>query len=156
MYTGTITGGLEPAAPLYLKNALDKLLETFGPEELASAGPGRHEVDGEAVYVNIACYETGPRQEKTPEAHDRYADVHIMLRGIEAIGISARAGQKVEKDLRETEDAVLYSTGMEDERQVVLREGELLVCLPGDIHRPGCRVDGAQTIKKAILKVLIA
>ena len=80
----------------------------------------------------------------------------IMLRGIEAIGISARAGQKVEKDLRETEDAVLYSTGMEDERQVVLREGELLVCLPGDIHRPGCRVDGAQTIKKAILKVLIA
>lgn len=155
MYTGTITDGLEPAAPQYLKNALDKLLEVFGVEKLAAMETGRYEVDGESVYVNIACYETRPQQEKTPEAHDKYADVHIMLWGIEAIGISARADQKVEKDLRETEDAVLYSTGMEDERKAFLKEGDLLVCLPGDIHRPGCEVNGAHVIKKAILKVRI-
>ena len=38
---------------------------------------------------------------------------------------------------------------------VVLREGDFLICYPGDAHRTAVAVEGSKKIKKAIFKVRI-
>ena len=46
---------------------------------------------------------------------------------------------------------------MEGEKNssVILRDGDFLICYPGDGHRTAVAVDGPEQIKKAIFKVSI-
>ena len=43
----------------------------------------------------------------------------------------------------------------EKKASVILQDGDFLICYPSDGHRTAVAVDGPETIKKAIFKVLI-
>lgn len=67
-----------------LDTAIDYLLEN-GLELLV---PGRNEVDGEDVFVNRFHYTTMPQEEAAFEAHEFYADIHLLAEGREYIGVT--------------------------------------------------------------------
>lgn len=150
MLKGNINQPLPAGAPEWLHTAVEFLrAQGWAGKE------GRYPICGEALYVNLAEVDTLPASQRSPEAHDMYADVHLVLEGEECIGITPRAGQPPERDLRGQEDVVLYAKELPDAQQIVLHEGEYLVCMPQDIHRPGCAVQKPKRIRKAIVKARV-
>ena len=151
MLKGNINQPLPADAPQWLPRALEFLREC----NWHSCQPGRYPIRGDELYVNLAEVDTLPAEQRFPEAHDLYADVHLVIEGEERIGITLRADQPLEKDLRGQEDAVLYAKDLPDAQQIILHEGEYLVCMPQDIHRPGCAVQQSKRIRKVIVKAKV-
>ncbi len=107
---------------------------------------GKHEIDGENVFVNIQEY---VQQEKEPayEAHARYADIQLVLRGSERFRWGTGAPGPLKGDFREV-------TGVEDHVEFTLRENQFVIFLPGEAHAPGLPENGPAFCRKAVVKVL--
>ena len=118
----------------------------LGTTDFAALALGRHEIDGENVFVNIQEY---TQQEKEPayEAHDRYADIQLVLRGSERFRWGTGAPGPLKGDFREV-------TGVEDGVEFTLGEGQFVIFLPGEAHAPGLPEKGPALCRKAVVKVL--
>ena len=132
--------------PARIKQALD----FARTHDLAALPKGRNEIAGDDVYVNIAHYTTGAREEKIWEAHRIYADVHVLAAGTERIDVSAIERMKM-GDYDPARDFI--PAAGEVDASVVMHPGDFLVCLPSDVHRSGVMVDRPAPLKKGIFKV---
>ena len=107
---------------------------------------GKHEIDGENVFVLMQEY---TQQEKEPayEAHDRYADIQLMLRGSERFRWGLGVPGPLKGDFREV-------TQVKAPVEFTLRENQFVIFLPGEAHAPGLPEKGAALCRKAVVKVL--
>ena len=121
--------------------------------DLVSWEKGRHEIDKDRLFVNIVEYTTTVPEERFWEAHRRYLDVHLMLRGTEQIDLNFIRNMKTGEFVEEEDFLPMVG---EKNSSVILRDGDFLICYPSDGHRTAVAADGPQTIKKAIFKVLIS
>ena len=131
---------------------LDLALEHITPEFLASVGSQRVELKGGDVYAARFTYETIPAEESFFEAHRKYLDIHLMLRGSERVEI-APPECLTEFDRAEAND--FYAYRGEGDYKLVLSPGDFLVVFPGDAHRIKMQVDGPKTVSKVVFKVKI-
>ena len=65
----------------YLEKGIKECFEYAKTHDLASFEKGSHEIDGDRLFVNIVEYTTTTPEERFWEAHKKYLDVHVMLRG---------------------------------------------------------------------------
>lgn len=133
----------------------EKILSCFAyakAHALKDMEPGSYQIDGDRFYVNLAEYITAPREEKFWEAHRKYLDIHLLLKGAEQIDLGFI--QNMEQKEYVLKEDFLPLEG-EAAAQITLREGDFLVCFPEDGHRTGVAAEKPQKIKKAIFKVLI-
>ena len=72
----------------FLKQREQEALKYAAQNSLAELDPGRHDVDGDRLYFNLAEYETKLPEEGFWEAHRQYVDIHVMLRGKEKIFVN--------------------------------------------------------------------
>lgn len=79
---------------------LDTALSFLQKCDLKTLVHGRNEVDGEKVYINRFDYETLPFAETFFEAHEEYADIHLLLSGEENIGVSEPAFSEKQDGIR--------------------------------------------------------
>ena len=136
--------------------ALRKAFEVIKNTDFSDYAPGRQTIDGDSLYVNVADLETVIASERPPEAHNKYADIHVVMEGVEKIGIAPRDdAQVIVKDLLDTEDAVLFQPQIHDEHFLILNPGDFCLCMPEDIHRPACAADAPARLHKYIMKVLL-
>lgn len=112
--------------------------------------PGTYPIDGERFYVNIAEYTTAPEEEKFWEAHRKYLDIHLLLKGTERIDLGFIKDME-QKEYVPGEDFLPLEG--EAAARITLGEGDFLVCFPEDGHRTGVAARKPQNIKKAIFKV---
>ncbi len=112
-----------------------------------SLSPGRHELfDG--IYVNVFQYTT--KTGGLYEAHRKYLDIHILLKGTETVRIA---------DVQDLTEASAYSgesdclTGKAEGKAYVLKEGEYMVIFPEEAHLPGLQDGGPAEVTKAVIKV---
>ena len=120
--------------------------------KLAEFAKGKHEIDGERLFVNIVEYETAKAEERFWEAHRNYLDRHLMLDGIEQIELNFIQNMELEEFV--PEDDFLPMEG-EKNSSVILKNGDFLICYPADGHRTAVAAGCPQKIKKAIFKVRI-
>lgn len=113
---------------------------------------GRHDIDGDQLYFNVAEYTTAPAEEKKYEAHKAYIDVHYLMKGTERIDVAFVSN--MEQGEYEAEGDYLPVSGTPVAGAVMV-PGDFLVCYPEDGHCPGIQVRGPEAIKKAIFKVLL-
>lgn len=122
-----------------------RFLETA---DFASLAAGRTDIDGDKVFVNIQEY---TQQEKEPayEAHDRYADIQLVLTGSERFrwGVGEAGPLKNGKDLRSVQVDGPYV-------EFTLQKNQFVIFLPGEAHAPGLPEKGAAFCRKAVVKVL--
>ena len=111
--------------------------------------PGHYDMDGDNVWLNCFDYETIPEEESFYEAHERYGDIHIMLKGEEKVCIAHP--DTLEEYQRIPENDFIAYRG-EPSHTLILRPGTFLVVFPGDAHKIKMQVDGAKTVRKAVLK----
>lgn len=136
----------------FLEDAVKECFSYADSHDLISYEKGRHDIDDERLYVNIAEYTTTTAEERFWEAHRCYLDVHVMLRGTEQIDIGFTESM-VSKDYVEADDFLPLEG--EKNASVILKAGDFLICGPGDGHRTAVAADRPETIKKAIFKVRI-
>ena len=105
-------------------------------------------IDGENVFANLQ--ENMTRTDDLQfEAHDRYADIQVILRGTERFALGWDASIEPPQpgsDFRRCQA----------ERWVdfVLAENQFVIFLPGEAHAPGNAVQNSALCRKLVVKVL--
>lgn len=128
-----------------LPRAFDYVVST----DLAALEPGRHDIEGDDLYVNvIECDLKRPGEAKL-EVHDRYIDLQVVVSGLERFGWSERSDLRrplgdfdAERDIRFFDD--------EPQTYYTLKPGQFSIFLPEDAHAP---MVGEGRVKKLIVKI---
>ena len=137
----------------WLEEGVQKAFEYAKTHDLLSYEKGRHDIDGENLFVNIVEYETTAPENRFWEAHREYLDLHFMLRGPEQIDVNFIQNLRQEEYVPKDDFLPLFG---DPNSSVVLNEGDFLLAYPADAHRTAVAVDGKPAvIKKAIFKIKI-
>ena len=137
-------------SPLFPKaiSEMRRLLDENAPD-------GSYKIVGDELFINVMTYETKPRAEGLFETHRDYADIQMMIEGIEEIGFTADpCGLTVTEPYRP--DYELYA--MTDSYEgVSIERGKLCIILPPEPHAPGIAPDGIpHRVRKMVAKVRLA
>jgi biofilm protein TabA len=126
-----------------------KAFEFLHRKDLASLAPGRHELDGERLFIVVAKGDGAGREKAALEAHRKYIDIQFILCGSDDMGwkaVGQCAGSKgfdAAKDLGFfTDRPVSWAT---------VAAGEFAIFFPADVHAPG---GGKGPLHKIVVKVL--
>jgi YhcH/YjgK/YiaL family protein len=124
--------------------------------DLASLEPGRHDIEGDDIYVLIQHRPLKEPEAAAWESHRRYADIQLVLEGRERLGYALLHGSEAGDYDAEKDFCVLADLAGQ---QVDLDPGEFAVFLPHDAHRPLMAPDGVSPgtmVRKAVVKVRVA
>lgn len=117
---------------------------------LAALAPGRHEIDGERVFVNADVAELVAPSERRAELHRRYFDIQVPLEADELIGLAA-FDPAAPGSFDETRDVGFYGQPTEP---CEVRVGEFALIWPGTcLHAPACTAGAPRRARKLVFKV---
>ncbi|MEW9206081.1 N-acetylneuraminate anomerase [Citrobacter werkmanii] len=114
--------------------------------------PGRYELQGDNIFMNVMQFATQSPEQKKAELHQQYIDIQMLLSGEERIlfGMTDSARQCEEMHI---EDDYQLCSQIADEQAMVLKPGKFVIFMPGEPHKPGCAVEEPGEIKKVVIKV---
>lgn len=112
--------------------------------------PGRTEVDGDQVFAVCADYTTEPQEQLTFETHIVYADIHIMRRGTEYIGV-APADSLQEMERCEENDYIGYQGKVSCLAK--LDTESFIIVLPGEPHKVHIMDGSPLPVQKTVIKI---
>ncbi|HIB3091324.1 TPA: N-acetylneuraminate anomerase [Escherichia coli] len=138
------SAGLHPA----LQDALTLALAAR-PQEKA---PGRYELQGDNIFMNVMTFNTQSPVEKKAELHEQYIDIQLLLNGEERILFGMAGTARQCEEFHHEDDYQLCST-IDNEQAIILKPGMFAVFMPGEPHKPGCVVGKPGEIKKVVVKV---
>jgi len=117
--------------------------------DLKTLADGRYEIDGDAVYALVQRYTSKPPDRGRWEAHQRYADVQVVLEGTERIGYGQMTGfaRGTYDPATDTE----FLTG--DGGFMQLAPGDFVVLWPGEVHMPGMAAGAPAPVTKIVVKI---
>ena len=120
--------------------------------DLAAMECGRHDIDGDNIFVMVQELDLRPNEEARLELHRKYIDIQLLLRGDEEVFgwsekkdcLTAVADFDAEKDIQLFTDVpqCFYT----------VREGQFSILFPEDGHAP---MLGKGKVKKCIFKILL-
>jgi biofilm protein TabA len=125
-----------------------EFLATAGLQALA---PGRHEIDGDRMYVSIDHQDGRGEQGARLEAHRRYIDIQYSIDGDELIGWMPLARCAApDGAFDETKDVGFFAD--RPSTWVSVPPGSFTIFFPHDAHAPKA---GRGPLKKAIVKIAV-
>ena len=113
---------------------------------------GRNEVDGDFAFINCFEYETLPEEKTAFEAHEKYADIHMVISGEEKMGVSDMSLMTVTAKDEETDSIECHGPV---EHYMDLTPGKVLIVFPEDAHKVKIMKDQISQVRKAVGKVLV-
>jgi len=134
---------------------LERAFEYLAKADLAALPLGRTDIEGDDVYVMMSEGETKPPEQVKFEAHRRYIDIQLVVRGQEAIGVAPVPTLTTVEAYDSAKDIEFFAVPPQFS-QLELRAGEFAVFAPGDGHRPSLHLDGPHVSRKAVVKVSVA
>ena len=126
-----------------------KVVEFLKANDLNKMEPGKYEIEGKDLFVNIQMAKGKTPAEAVIETHNRMIDIQIPLSDAETFGYTQRdqlpdAEYNAEKDITKIPDLAADS-------YLTCQPGMMAIFFPQDGHAP-C-IAGVPEIKKAIFKV---
>lgn len=119
--------------------------------DLSLMEPGRIELDGENVYINVVEVTGKDKTAAILETHKEYIDIQFPLVGKETFAWKSESELKKQREAYNVKDDIAFFTD-EAELYFTMCPGEFAVFFPQDGHAP-CIGEGQ--IKKAIAKVRV-
>ena len=141
---------LQPWLPAELRQAIEHIKQHVTPETPL----GKHDIDGNNLFVLVSEDETQPLAERRAEYHARYLDIQIVMRGVEGMTFSCLPAGEPDTDWLADKDIAFLPEGGQ-EKTVVLQEGDFVVFYPGEVHKPLCAVGQPAKVRKAVVKLLV-
>ena len=129
-------------------------LQSWLPEELrqaiehvkahvTDATPlGKHDIDGNRLFYLVSEDTTQPFAERRAEYHA-------------GMTFSTLPHGTPDTDWLADKDIAFLPEG-EQEKTVVLSEGDFVVFYPGEVHKPLCAVGAPAKVRKVVVKMLVA
>ncbi|MDF2646523.1 MAG: uncharacterized protein K0Q73_2328 [Paenibacillus sp.] len=114
---------------------------------------GVYPVKEDGTYLVVKQTATTPFAEVRPERHQRYVDIHYILAGAETIGFARDSGENQSVEVIPAVEDHTFFDSVEQEMALVLYPGQYAIFLPSDIHRPWCKANETDFVRKALLKV---
>ena len=126
-----------------------KVVEFIQQHDLNALEPGKYEIEGKDLFVNIQMAKGKTPAEAVIETHNRMIDIQIPLSDAETFGYTQRdqlpdAEYNAEKDITKI-------PGLAADSYLTCQPGMMAIFFPQDGHAP-C-IAGVPEIKKAIFKV---
>lgn len=128
---------------------LDLIIKKQASFVFEEMGNGRHEIDGEQVFLNLM--QTSLGKGGTWEAHRKYIDLQLVLENEETIcwaplgAISDFSGYDEQKD-------IMLSADPQKGNPILLKKGMFGIYFPDDAHQPGI---GQGQGRKAVFKIKV-
>jgi YhcH/YjgK/YiaL family protein len=142
------TETIEKLHPLF-KKAFDYLKIT--DLEAIPADGSKIELDGAMLFLFVSEYQGKAHEEAKAEAHRRYIDIQVPIKGFELMGwIGLSDCNEIQMTYNPEKDLIFYGDAVSSYVQV--SPGEFAIFFPEDVHAPGI---GFGTIKKAVVKVMV-
>lgn len=138
--------------------AIQKAIEYLKENDLVSMTPGKYELDGDNMILQVLDVETTDRCNLRPEVHRTYIDVQFLAKGKEKIGCYPDMGDnEIDEDLLGTRDLIFYENNENArETHLEMEEGSYAVFYPHDVHIPAIAKDESMTIRKIVVKVKVS
>lgn len=133
--------------------AIQKALAYLKSTDVMHLALGRHEIDGDRIFLNVMDMTTHGFEGSHPEIHQKYADLFYWPEGGEKIGVSAYTGEESLCESRPQDDISFLDSPV-DESFLIAKEGFFAVFFPWDAHRPGLMLgDAPATSRKCVIKI---
>ncbi|TDQ20490.1 YhcH/YjgK/YiaL family protein [Raoultella sp. BIGb0149] len=147
-----ILGNVQQPFAAGLPPALAQAILLAQAHDLQSIAPGRYELQGDSVFMNVMRFSSGAPAEKKAELHTRFIDIQILLAGEERIFFGVAGAARECEDAHDEDDYQLCRS-IDGEQVLTLQAGMFAVFMPDEPHKPGCMVTQAAEIKKVVIKV---
>jgi len=129
-------------------------LEYVKTHDLKSLSVGRHEIDGDKLWLNIFDAVQKPLSQARFEVHDAYIDLQIPLSKAESFGVKPRAAcTKPSGEMDPVNDIMFFDDEVKASDLVTVQPGEMIVFEPDTAHAPNLG-DGGNEIK-AVFKIKV-
>lgn len=132
------------------KAAWDKAFAYLKETDLVNLRAGKYAIDGEDVYALVSEGATKELGKTKWEGHKNYHDIHFVITGKEKIGITPVQGATILKEYDPAKDIAFYES---EGKYFVSDPANFFIVLAGDAHRPGVKADGADSVKKVVIKI---
>ncbi|MBW2970848.1 YhcH/YjgK/YiaL family protein [Candidatus Woesearchaeota archaeon] len=139
---------------IFITLAIRKALSFLRNCEFQQLANGRHEIDGDNIFMIISEYQTTQPKNKKAEQHRKYIDIHYLISGKEMIRIGFENSKNIPNGTYNPENDCAMFTKVEDEVFIPMLPGMYIVLFPEEIHRPGLHYMGKpQKVRKAVVKL---
>ena len=112
----------------------------------------RYEIS-DTDYVNVETYTTKAHENCCFEAHKNYADIQILLDGVERLDYTEIENLKIKNPYDESRDIAFYENTVKETCNVTLDGTNFVFIFPNEAHRPQMNFEGPVKVKKAVVKV---
>ncbi|MDR1701355.1 MAG: YhcH/YjgK/YiaL family protein [Sporomusaceae bacterium] len=128
-----------------------KAFEFLKKNDIAKLELGRHDIDGDNVFILVQEYTAKTIDNCGLEAHQVYADIHYVREGFEYLGYAPleRAGDPI-KPYDPKSDAMFFE---KECAYFLLQENDIAIVFPHDVHMPQKRALVPVKVRKACVKV---
>lgn len=127
-----------------------RAFEYLATVDLEAIEPGKYEIEGREIFMNVVEKELKKPEDAKLEVHDKYIDIQVVVRGEETFGWSERCDCTQPREEFDAEKDIQFFL---DKPQTcyTLRGGQFSILFPEDAHAP---MIGEGIVKKIIFKVL--
>ncbi|WP_409161347.1 YhcH/YjgK/YiaL family protein [Pectobacterium sp. B2J-2] len=136
----------------YLPAKLREAIEYVKQNITADTPLGKHDIEGNSVFVLISNDSTDLLEKRRAEYHAKYLDIQIVLSGVEGMTFSNLPAGNPDTDWLADKDIAFLAAG-EQEKQFVMQEGDFVVFFPGEVHKPLCAIGEPAYVRKAVVKI---
>jgi biofilm protein TabA len=134
-----------------LHPAFARAFDLLASRDLATLEPGRHEIDGDHIYVTVDHREGRGHEGARLEVHRRYLDIQFTIDGSEEIGWRPLDDcRQAAGAFDTTKDIQFFSDP--PRTWVALPPGHFAIFFPEDAHAP---LAGLGFVKKAVVKIAV-
>jgi YhcH/YjgK/YiaL family protein len=144
---------LENASMYYALHPLfQKAFEALQNKDWSRLECGRHDIDGDAVFINLAEYETMLPDQGIWEAHRKYIDIQLVVNGEEQMGHAFNNTLQIKEAYDASKDVEFYSGAGQ---LITYTKSTFAIYYPHDAHKPGLISNTPGKVRKAVAKVRI-
>ncbi|EGR7965962.1 DUF386 domain-containing protein [Vibrio vulnificus] len=136
--------------PTAIKKGLDFVINMPKYDTLPN---GRYEIEGDNVFANVMNYVTESEPDKRAEVHQKYLDIQVVLSGQELILYGESYTDINSSESYDEENDFDLFNQIKEEQKLILSEGYAVIFFPGELHKPGCSIDGPNEVRKLVIKV---
>ncbi|WP_332705661.1 N-acetylneuraminate anomerase [Plesiomonas shigelloides] len=143
----------QPHTYAYLPAALKQAIHYLQQTDMQSLPVGRHDIEGDLLYVNVMAFDTQPAEQKQAEVHQEYIDIQYLITGAERIGFGLENIDNPVAKAYDADNDYYLVASVRDESEVLLEPGMFAVFFPEQPHKPGCCIGQPAALKKAVIKM---